>query len=249
MSYRRALLPQYSTMIFTSPTLSQVDVVSPLQEVSLLVSKSPSQLAAIHKNLTSSISKLAGLSIRKSSLRPSGQATELRVYGLEGGAVLDGKELAVRLTSLPLADYDIQSIQLSRTEDEAALGSVEVAVLTMACLVFLGAFIAVLCICCIKMKRFVLCIKQIRKFAYLVSLLWSVGSLGLLTAVLDSSLIVVSPQCQLHYYRHNNLHFHTISGHKNTTPLHWPSLCPTTPPTRGRSWRDRPARGSAPSPG
>ena len=29
----------------------------------------------------------------------------------------------------------------------------KVAVLTMACLVFLGAFIAVLCICCIKMKR------------------------------------------------------------------------------------------------
>ena len=84
------------------------------------------------------------------------------MYGLEGGAVLDGKELAVRLTTLPLADFDIESVQLSRSEDEAALGSVEVAVLTMACLVFLGAFIAVLCICCIKMKRFVLNIKQIR---------------------------------------------------------------------------------------
>ena len=143
--------------------------MSPLQEVSLLVSKSPRQLALL--NLTSSISQLSGLSIRKSSLRPSGQATELRVYGLEGGAVLDGKELAVRLTSLPLADFDIESVQLSRSEDEAALGSVEVAVLTMACLVFLGAFIAVLCICCIKMKRFVLTlnIKQIRKFAWLVS--------------------------------------------------------------------------------
>ena len=144
-------------------------MVSPLQEVSLLVRKSPSQLAALQTNLTSSISKLSGLSIRGSSLRPSGQASELRVYGLEGGAVLDGKELAVRLTSLPLADFDIESVQLSRSEDEAALGSVEVAVLTMACLVFLGAFIAVLCICCIKMKRFVLNIKQIRKFAWLVS--------------------------------------------------------------------------------
>ena len=144
-------------------------MVSPLQEVSLLVRKSPSQLAVVQTNLTSSISKLSGLSIRGSSLRPSGQASELRVYGLEGGAVLDGKELAVRLTSLPLADFDIESVQLSRSEDEAALGSVEVAVLTMACLVFLGAFIAVLCICCIKMKRFVLNIKQIRKFAWLVS--------------------------------------------------------------------------------
>ena len=38
-------------------------------------------------------------------------------------------------------------------ENALGLGSVEVAVLTMACLVFLGAFIAVLCICCIKMKR------------------------------------------------------------------------------------------------
>ena len=144
-------------------------MVSPLQEVSLLVRKSPSQLAALQTNLTSSISKLSGLTIRRSSLRPAGQASELRVYGLEGGAVLDGKELAVRLTSLPLADFDIESVQLSRSEDEAALGSVEVAVLTMACLVFLGAFIAVLCICCIKMKRFVLNIKQIRKFAWLVS--------------------------------------------------------------------------------
>ena len=144
-------------------------MVSPLQEVSLLVRKSPSQLAVVQTNLTSSISKLSGLSIRGSSLRPAGQASELRVYGLEGGAVLDGKELAVRLTSLPLADFDIESVQLSRSEDEAALGSVEVAVLTMACLVFLGAFIAVLCICCIKMKRFVLNIKQIRKFAWLVS--------------------------------------------------------------------------------
>ena len=83
-------------------------------------------------------------------MRSSGHKTELRVYALEGGAVLDGKELAVRLTTLPLANYDIEDVQLSRHEEEAALGSVEVAVLTMACLVFLGAFIAVLCICCIK---------------------------------------------------------------------------------------------------
>lgn len=143
--------------------------MSPLQEVSLLVDKPLTQLAVIEKNLTSSISQMSGLSIRKSSLRPSGhRGSELRVYGLEGGAVLDGKELAVRLTSLPLAQFDIENIQLSRNEDEAALGSVEVAVLTMACLVFLGAFIAVLCICCIKMKRFVLNIKQIRKFAHIV---------------------------------------------------------------------------------
>lgn len=128
-------------------------MVSPLQEVSLLVSKSQADVEANHKNLTSRISKLAGLNIRSSSMRPSGHKTELRVYGLEDGAVLDGKELAVRLSGLPLATYDIEDIQLSRSEDEAALGSVEVAVLTMACLVFLGAFVAVLCICCIKMRR------------------------------------------------------------------------------------------------
>ena len=94
--------------------LYQVDVVSPLQEVSLLVDKPLTQLAVIEKNLTSSISQMSGLSIRKSSLRPSGhRGSELRVYGLEGGAVLDGKELAVRLTSLPLAQFDIENIQLS----------------------------------------------------------------------------------------------------------------------------------------
>ena len=143
-----------SLTTLSSFSFVQVDVVSPLQEVSLLVSKSQTEVEAIHKNLTSSISKLAGLSIRKSSMRSSGHKTELRVYAIEGGAVLDGKELAVRLTSLPLASYDIEDVQLSRNEEEAALGSVEVAVLTMACLVFLGAFIAVLCICCIKMRRF-----------------------------------------------------------------------------------------------
>ena len=86
-------------------------------------------------------------------MRSSGRKTELRVYGLEGGAVLDGKELAVRLASLPLASFSIEDVTLARSDEDAALGSVEVAVLTMACLVFLGAFIAVLCICCIKMRR------------------------------------------------------------------------------------------------
>ena len=87
---------------FTRSSFSflQVDVVSPLQEVSLLVSKSQTEVEAIHKNLTSSISKLAGLSIRKSSMRQSGHKTELRVYALEGGAVLDGKELAGEYCSL-----------------------------------------------------------------------------------------------------------------------------------------------------
>ena len=49
-------------------------------------------------------------------MRSSGHKTELRVYALEGGAVLDGKELAVRLTTLPLANYDIEDVQLSRHE-------------------------------------------------------------------------------------------------------------------------------------
>ena len=59
----------------------------------------------------------------------------------------------MRLASLPLASLSIEDVTLARSDEEAALGSVEVAVLTMACLVFLGAFIAVLCICCIKMRR------------------------------------------------------------------------------------------------
>ena len=112
-------------------------------------------MEAVLKNMTSTISNLAGFSVRKSNLRPAGHQTELRVYGIEGGAVLDGGDLVARLTSLPLTKLGIQEVQLTRGEEEEALGSVEVAVLTMACLVFLGAFIAVLCICCIKMKRWV----------------------------------------------------------------------------------------------
>ena len=81
----------------------------------------------------------------------------MRLYGVEGGgAVLDGGDLVARLAGLPLAKLGVQDVQLNHGDEEEALGSVEVAVLTMACLVFLGAFIAVLCICCIKMKRFVL---------------------------------------------------------------------------------------------
>ena len=84
-------VPHVPNSLSSSFSFLQVDVVSPLQEVSLLVSKSQTQVEASHKNLTSSISKLAGLSVRRSSMRSSGRNTELRVYGLEGGAVLDGK--------------------------------------------------------------------------------------------------------------------------------------------------------------
>ena len=119
----------------------------------MLVEKSQTEVEADLKNLTSSISHLAGIIVRKSSLRTAGHQTELRVYGIEGGSVLDGEELAGRLTGLPLSKLGIQDVQQTRGDEEEALGSVEVAVLTMACLVFLGAFIAVLCICCIKMKR------------------------------------------------------------------------------------------------
>ena len=129
-------------------------------------------------------------------MRSSGHKTELRVYALEGGAVLDGKELAVRLTTLPLANYDIEDVQLSRHEEEAALGSVEVAVLTMACLVFLGAFIAVLCICCIKMRRYgLLVVLFCWRLEIFVAVGWGdVGVVVVVGLVLDSLLIVLSPQ-------------------------------------------------------
>jgi len=131
-----------------------VDVISPLQEASLLIDKSQAEVEASLTNLTLTISKMAGISVRKSNVRPTGHQTELRVYGVEGGgSVLDGGDLVARLTSLPLTQLGVQDVQLTHGEEEEALGSVEVAVLTMACLVFLGAFIAVLCICCIKMKR------------------------------------------------------------------------------------------------
>ena len=133
-----------------------MDVISPLQEASLLIDKSQAEVEASLTNLTLTISKMAGISVRKSNVRPTGHQTELRVYGVEGGgSVLDGGDLVARLTSLPLTQLGVQDVQLTHGEEEEALGSVEVAVLTMACLVFLGAFIAVLCICCIKMKRLV----------------------------------------------------------------------------------------------
>ena len=122
----------------------------------MLVDRSPTEVEASVGNLTSSLSAMAGLSVRKSNILPAGQQTELRIYGVKGtGTVLDGNDLLARLTSLPLVKLGVRDVQLTRGEEEEALGSVEVAVLTMACLVFLGAFIAVLCICCIKMKRFV----------------------------------------------------------------------------------------------
>ena len=67
----------------------------------------------------------------------------MRLYGVEGGgAVLDGGDLVARLAGLPLAKLGVQDVQLNHGDEEEALGSVEVAVLTMACLLFSGAFIA-----------------------------------------------------------------------------------------------------------
>ena len=128
-------------------------MISPLQEVSLLLHTALPELLHGLPNLTASLSHMTDYSVRVSGLRPTGHKSELRVYALEGGAMVDGQELAARLTSLPLHNFGVEDIVLSRSEKATALGSVEVAVLTMACLVFLGAFVAVLCICCIKMKR------------------------------------------------------------------------------------------------
>jgi len=130
-----------------------VDVISPGHEVSLLVARHLQDLEANLTNVTRTISSLAGIKVRKSGVRGAGAASELRVYGVRAGALLGGQELLARLASLPLTGLGVREVSLAQPEEAQGLGSVEVAVLTMACLVFLGAFIAVLCICCIKMKR------------------------------------------------------------------------------------------------
>ena len=88
----------------------------------------------------------------------SHDSSQVLVYGLEkSGSLVSGTDIMTRLSALAehqLMSLGIRGIELLSTNDGSGLGSVEVAVLTMACLVFLGAFIAVLCICCIKMKRY-----------------------------------------------------------------------------------------------
>lgn len=84
--------------------------------------------------------------------------TEVSLYGLEAansGHIVAGEELRRALSLHALEDMGVREIVLGREGRGSGLGSVEVAVLTIACLVFLGAFLAVLCICCIKLRRLV----------------------------------------------------------------------------------------------
>ena len=83
-----------------------------------------------------------------------GLMSEVRLYGLEDGRIVPGEHLRSRLSLHALHGMGIREIVLGREERSGGLGSVEVAVLTIACLVFLGAFVAVLCICCIKLRRY-----------------------------------------------------------------------------------------------
>ena len=81
-------------------------------------------------------------------------STQVRLYGQVGEKLVSGEQLKNTLSVLALQDLGVREIVVGGDGDRTSgLGSVEVAVLTIACLVFLGAFIAVLCICCIKLRR------------------------------------------------------------------------------------------------
>jgi hypothetical protein len=141
-----------------------VSVVSPELEIILLMEQPQAVVEAGLANLTASLSALAGLQVGSSGVRPAaaaGQLTEVRLYGLRSGpaaaaaALVSGEELRDKLVIHSLERLAVKEVTLAQ-EDKGGggLGSVEVAVLTIACLVFLGAFIAVLCICCIKLRRY-----------------------------------------------------------------------------------------------
>ncbi len=104
-------------------------------------------------NLTSLLSDLADTSISCSGVRPAGLMTEVRLYGHVADRLVSGEQLKSTLSVLALQDLGVREIVVGDGDRASGLGSVEVAVLTIACLVFLGAFIAVLCICCIKLRR------------------------------------------------------------------------------------------------
>jgi hypothetical protein len=144
--------------------MCQVSVVSPELEIILLVEQPQAVVEAGLANLTASLSALAGLQVGSSGVHPAAaagqQLTEVRLYGLRSGpaaaaALVSGEELRDKLVVHSLERLAVKEVTLAQ-EDKGGggLGSVEVAVLTIACLVFLGAFIAVLCICCIKLRRY-----------------------------------------------------------------------------------------------
>ena len=144
-------------------------MVSPELEVLMVLEQPQAAVEAGLANLTASLSALAGLQVGASGVRAApasagSQLTEVRLYGLRnivGGAapaaaaLVSGEELREKLVIHSLERLAVREVSLAQGEKEGGgLGSVEVAVLTIACLVFLGAFIAVLCICCIKLRRY-----------------------------------------------------------------------------------------------
>ena len=124
-------------------------------EVHILVDHPSHVVEDSLKNLTDILSDLSQTQVASSGVRSAGLMTEVRLYGLEGNRIVGGEELRNKLSLQSLQGMGVREIVLGRDERGGGLGSVEVAVLTIACLVFLGAFIAVLCICCIKLRRFV----------------------------------------------------------------------------------------------
>ena len=131
-------------------------MVSPELEVVMLLDQPLAAVEAGLRNLTASLSALAGMQVAASGVRAAAaasQLTEVRLYAVRAAALVKAEELREKLVVHSLERLAVKEVSLAQGEKEGGLGSVEVAVLTIACLVFLGAFIAVLCICCIKLRR------------------------------------------------------------------------------------------------
>ena len=137
----------------TNIGILQVSVLNPDLEVHILLDQPQHLVEANLQNLTYMLSNLSNTLVASSAVRPAGLMTEVRIYGIDGGVLIPGEELRNKLSLQSLESMGVREIVLGKEERSSGLGSVEVAVLTIACLVFLGAFIAVLCICCIKLRR------------------------------------------------------------------------------------------------
>ena len=131
----------------------QVSILNPDLEVFMVIDHPIDLVESSIGNLTSLLSDLADTSISCSGVRSAGLMTEVRLYGHVGDRLVSGEQLKNTLSVLALQDLGVREIVVGDGDRTSGLGSVEVAVLTIACLVFLGAFIAVLCICCIKLRR------------------------------------------------------------------------------------------------
>jgi len=88
------------------------------------------------QNITSVLSNLSSTLVSSSGVRPSGLMTEVRFYGIDGDALVPGEQLRNKLSLQALEHMGVREIVLGKEERSSGLGSVEVAVLTIACLVF-----------------------------------------------------------------------------------------------------------------